>query len=416
MKTQVFYPVVICIIITITTSCTKNDDSKIIKDPIPIVLSASENKIAVSDKSFAINLFSTVCKNDSDNENIMISPFSLSSALAMVWNGTDALTKTSIQNTLGFEGYSDSEVNGYFKKLRESLIATDPSLKLAIANSIWYRKGAKINDVFSQTNKNSYNAHIQGIDFSSPSTASTINNWCSNNTNGLINNVAKEISPDALLCLINALYFKGEWKSGYDFDKKETIEGAFTCDNGKTVTAQMMNNVKAINFLEDPTLSAITLPYGNGAFDMVIILPKPDISINQVIDTLNKGSYWANMSKEWRLAIVKMQIPRFKFKFEIELNNTLRSMGMSNAFDALTANFSKAFIDKNFYISLVKQFTYIDLNEKGTEAAAISLITAVSSPGLPKSVNFTANHPFIFAIKENSTGCILFIGKVGNPV
>ncbi|MFA5850307.1 MAG: serpin family protein [Bacteroidales bacterium] len=403
-------------IIFSSSSCEKNtktEDEK--RDPIEIVLSASENKMAVSDKSFALNIFESVCKNDAGKENIMISPFSLSSALAMVWNGADGQTKSAIQNTIGFEGYQEKEVNDYFKKMRESLISTDPSVKLAIANSIWYRTGAKINDVFVKSNKMFYNAQVQALDFSLPSAKNTINNWCSDNTNGLIKDVVKETPPDALIYLLNALYFKGEWKSGYGFDEKNTRNGTFKCDDGKTVSVQMMNNVRKISYFEDQTLSAVTLPYGNGAFNMVILLPKTNISTGKMIDALKNEQYWGNILTKWTTKEVSMQVPKFKFKYEIDLNSILKAMGMAVAFDPLSANFSKAFTDNNFFISLVKQFTYIDVNEKGTEAAAVTVIMGVTSAGPAEHVSFIADHPFVFAIVENSTGCILFMGKVGNP-
>jgi len=388
------------------------------KDPIVIQLSSAENKMAQADMGFALNLFYRICEENRTNpskDNILISPFSMSIALAMVWNGAAGDTKTAIQNTLGFEQYTDTEVNDYYKKMKEALLSTDPSVKLAIANSIWYRKGASINSSFVQTNKNWYDAQVLAADFSSPTAKDFINKWCSDNTNGLINNVIDKTSAEDLIYLLNALYFKGEWSDGYEFDESKTKKGTFKRDDGTTVYPYMMTNNIKMSYFNDETLSAVSLPYGNGAFTMVFALPCENVTTPQMIATLKQPSYWNEMQKNWHTYQISLQVPRFKMKFNDRFNNVLKQMGMSVAFSPFSADFSRAFDDNDFFISFVDQFTYIDVNEKGTEAVAVTVISGVDSVPVFPSASFIADHPFVFAIKENSTGCILFMGKVGDP-
>jgi len=418
MKTKISIFSIICGF-CLLSSCDKNQSpsEETIKEPITIQLNTSETKMAEADKSFAMEFFSLAYENNqkgAKKDNIMISPFSLSTALAMVWNGADGETKSAIQNVLGFQSYTDNDVNGYYKKMKESLLSTDPSVKLAIANSIWYRNGISVNDGFVQTNKTWYNAQVQALDFSSPDAVKTINKWCSDNTNGLIKEVLKEISPYDLMYLLNALYFKGDWGKGYTFKETETKSGLFKKENGTIVSANMMNNQKELLYYTDETLSAVNLPYGNGAFSMVIMLPQENVSVSKMITKLKSPLYWQNFIKNMVTKEVNMQIPKFKIEYKDNLNDILKQMGMAIAFDSYLADFSRIFPQLKSYISTVDQFTYIDVNEKGTEAAAVTII-GIKNTSYTPPVNFTANHPFVFAICEKSTGCVLFMGMVGNP-
>lgn len=386
-------------------------------DPITIQLNTSETKMAEADKNFAMEFFSRAYEqnaNGAKKENMMISPFSLSTALAMVWNGANGETKTAIQNVLGFQNYTDNELNGYYKKMKDALLSTDPSVKLAIANSIWYRKGTTVNDDFIQTNKTWYKAQVEAIDFTLPSAVSIINEWCSDNTNGLINDVLKEISRYDMMFLLNALYFKGTWGEGYAFKETDTKPAEFRKEDGTSVTVNMMNNKAQMLYYTDETLSAVNLPYGNGAFSMMLMLPQENVSMPAMVAKLKSPSYWHNMINGRISKEVALQIPKFKMEYNGDLIEVLKQMGMTIAFDPDQADFSKIFPLYQTSITKVNQFTYIDVNEKGTEAAAVTII-GVGATSYTPPVTFTANRPFVFAICEKSTGCVLFMGKVGNP-
>ncbi|MFA5850607.1 MAG: serpin family protein [Bacteroidales bacterium] len=418
MKTTINIFLIMCGF-CLLSSCdkTQSPSDETIKHPITIQLNLSETKMAEADKSFAMDFFSLVYEqnvNGAKKENIMVSPFSLSTALAMVWNGASGETKTAIQNVMGFQNYTDTELNGYYKKMKESLLSTDPSVKLAIANSIWYRSGITVNDVFVQTNKTWYNAQVKALDFTSPDAVKTINKWCSDNTNGLIKEVLQEISPYDLMYLLNALYFKGEWSKGYAFKESETKSGLFKKEDGTNVSVNMMNNKKELLYYTDETLSAVNLPYGNGAFGMILMLPQANVSLTKMLAQLKSPMYWQNMLKNRVKKEVSMQIPKFKIEYKDNLNEILKQMGMAVAFNSDLADFSRIFPQLKSYISTVDQFTYIDISEKGTEAAAVTVI-GIKNTSYTPPVDFIANRPFLFVICEESTGCVLFMGMVGNP-
>jgi len=401
------------------SSCDKNNPQtdETITDPIVIQLNSAETNIAVADKDFAMDFFSRAYEqnaNGAKKENMMVSPFSLSTALAMVWNGANGETKTAIQNALGFPNYTATDLNGYYKKMREALLSTDPSVKLAIANSIWYRKGSTVNNEFLETNKTWFKAQTEAIDFTLPTAVSIINKWCSDNTNGLIKDVLKEISPYDMMFLLNALYFNGTWAEGYAFKESETKPASFKKADGTSVSVNMMNNKTKMLYFTDETLSAINLPYGNGAFSMMLMLPQDNVSMPAMVTKLKSPSYWHNLMNSRISKEVTIQVPKFKIEYNANFNEVLKQMGMAIAFDPVHADFSKIFPLDQTYITKVDQFTYIDVNEKGTEAAAVTII-GVGVTSYTPPVLFIANHPFVFAICEKSTGCVLFMGLVGNP-
>jgi serine protease inhibitor len=334
--------------------------------------------------------------------------------LAMVWNGANGETKTAIQNALGFTNYTAADLNGYYKKMREALLSTDPSVKLAIANSIWYRKGSTVNNEFLETNKTWFKAQTEAIDFDLPTAVDIINKWCSDNTNGLIKDVLKEISRDDMMFLINALYFNGTWAGGFAFKEADTKQATFKKSDGSSVTVNMMNNKTKMMYFTDETLSAINLPYGNGAYSMMLMLPQDNVSMQAMVTKLKSPLYWRNLMNNRVSKDVTIQVPKFKIKYDANFNEVLKQMGMAIAFDPYQADFSKIFPLDQTYITKVNQFTYIDVNEKGTEAAAVTII-GVGVTSAPQPTLFTANHPFVFAICEKSTGCVLFMGLVGNP-
>jgi len=332
--------------------------------------------------------------------------------LAMVWNGANGETKQAIQQAMGMSDYPQSEVNDYFKKLREDFVKTDPTVKLAIANSIWTRQGFPVKTVFYDVNKNFYQAEVKEVDFNSPKTPDLINQWCSDNTNGLIKKMIDEIPSDMMMYLINALYFKGEWAD--KFDASATRETAFKKENGSSVQVKMMNQEITLPYYHDDTLSSVSMPFGNKAFSMVFILPNDNISFAAMVEQLKKPGYFAGCTAGYGSADVTLSIPVFKIDYDIKLNETLKQLGMNIAFTD-TADFS-GISDIPLCISFVKQKATVSIDEKGGEAAAVTVVgMKLMSAGPPPKVTFRADRPFLFAIRENSTGVVMFMGKVGNP-
>ncbi|MDR2651975.1 MAG: serpin family protein [Prevotellaceae bacterium] len=416
MKNKIYYTLTVLFGLIISSCDSKMTDDPFIKsEPIKIELTSNEVLMTAENNNFAFDFFATLYDNADDTENMVVSPFSLSMALAMVWNGAEGETKREIQETLGLGNYPEDEVNAYFKKMYDAVLETDPNTKLAIANSIWTHEGFPVKQAFYDINKTWYNAETYELDFSSPDAVTTINKWCADNTNGLIDKIIEVIPGDVVMYLMNALYFNGIWSS--KFDASQTQKQPFYKEDGTTVTADMMFQNQMLGYYEDEHLALAALNYGNGAFSMIFALPNQDVTFDAMLNQLTQPDYFAN-SVQTALQPsydVDLFIPKFKIEFKQDLNTTLMYMGMILPFG--NADFS-GISDIALAISRIFQKAYIDVNEKGTEAAAVTVVSMEVTSALPEpqKVTFRADRPFMFAIRENSTGAILFMGKVGNPV
>ena len=383
-------------------------------EPIKIELRSSEIEMVRSDQSFAFNFLSYVYAEESAEENnsFMISPLSLSMALAMTMNGADGETKSVMLEALKLKGFSDEEINSYYKKLREALLSTDPSTKLSIANSIWTNQNVVIKDEFVGKNRDYFNSSVESVNFSDRKTAGLINDWASKNTNGLIKKVIESTSSDYLIYLLNAIYFKGMWVS--EFNRSNTHPKPFMLENGATVNVEMMNQTEKFNYKDNELMQLVELPYGNSAFSMIVMLPKEEKKLLDVIRALNNSDYWAGLKSGLIEHEVELFLPKFKTEYSKKLNKVLTDMGMGLAFTN-DAEFS-GMSDIPAKIDFVKQDTYISVDEIGTEAAAVTTVGMVmtSMPSEPQKVVFNANRPFIYVIQENYTGSILFMGIVNN--
>lgn len=383
-------------------------------DPVKIDLRSAEAEMVNSDQSFAFNFLSNVYAEElSDEDNsFMISPLSLSMALAMTMNGAEGETKSVIQETLKLKGFTSDEINNYYKKLKEALLATDPSTRLSIANSIWTNHNVSIKDEFVRKNREFFNSSVQSVNFGDSKTAGRINDWASKNTNGLIDKVIDATKPEDLMYLLNAIYFKGIWTS--EFKKSNTHKKTFTLEDGATVNVDMMSQTDKFNYRDDENLQLVELPYGNGAFSMLVLLPKNEKKLLDVVGALSGSGYWAELKSGLREHEVELYIPKFKTEYSKKLNSVLSDMGMGLAFTN-NADFS-GMSDISAKIDFVKQDTYISVDEVGTEAAAVTTVGMVmtSMPAQPQKVVFNANKPFIYVIQENYTGSILFMGIVKN--
>lgn len=413
MKTKNYCCYLVAATAFFAVSCKKEnpDIPQNLPDPIQIELRASEQQILESDGAFAFDFFGRVFEAEAADKdaNFMVSPLSLTIALAMTWNGSAGETKTAMEQTLKWDGYSDEDINGYYKKLKEALLKTDSSTKLSIANSIWTQKGRNIRPDFIGTNTDYYQSVVESVDFSDPNTVKRINQWACDHTNGLIKEVLPSTSADALMYLLNAIYFKGIWTSR--FDAKHTREMPFVREDGTRDKAQMMQQSEEFNYTENETMQVVQLPYGNQAFSMLVMLPKEGKTLQDAVTLLGNKDAWKNVRIALSKAKVDLFLPKFKTEYSKILNEVLKDMGMEIAFTG-AADFSRM-SDVASFISFVKQDTYISTDELGTEAAAVTVVEmAMSMPTVPQTVTFKADHPFIYLIQENSTGAILFMGAV----
>ena len=398
------------VVILIIYGCTVKDDPiNVPKDFVPIVLKASQEKLVSSDNEFAFDLLKQTIV-DSKETNVFISPLSVSIALGMAWNGANGDTKAEMETALKMNGMSADDINGYYKIMQTSLPEIDPTTKLSIANSLWYKTGFEVKSDFLKVNADYFNAYIKELDFSQAWAVDTINNWCSKKTNKMIPTVLTEIPENIRMYLINAVYFKGIWRK--KFDKADTNEAIFTNEANKEVKVNMMYQKDTFTYISDNYAQYLDMPYGNKAFSMTVILPNDGKTTADVLNYLTVEK-WNSLIENMSIKEVEVYFPRFSNKNNFILNNELQNMGMKLAFtDA--ADFSKI-SSIPLLISSVAHLTKIEVTEEGTEAAAVTVISVgVTSVGPTETPVFRVNKPFVIIIREKSSGVILFAGKMGN--
>ncbi|OJU53812.1 MAG: hypothetical protein BGN96_09000 [Bacteroidales bacterium 45-6] len=398
------------LLIPLLIACSQSEESDPVESASAISLPSHLKSRVSQDNEFAFDLLKNTIKNNANEDNVFISPLGISSALAMIRNGAVGDTKTEMNTTLKMSGLSDSEINEYYKIMQNSLLTVDPSTKLSLANSIWSRTGFSVKSDFLQTSKDYFNSEVRELDFGQPTALETINNWCAQKTNNLIKDALDRISNDAMMYLINAIYFKGIWKK--QFDKKATTEKDFYSEAGAISKVNMMNLADTIPYFENDLLQAIDLPYGNGAFSMTLMLPQSGKTTADILGNLDLDQ-WNLILKGFGDKKVNVFLPRFTTKNKFELKPVMQDLGMKLAFtDA--ADFSNI-ANADLQISRILHSTYLDVNEEGTEAAGVTIIEIITTSIIDKSLMFYANKPFVFAIREKSTGAILFEGKIGKP-
>ena len=390
-------------------SCNDETESasQLPPDAKPITLTDGQAKRVGQDNEFALDLFRKVI-DFSKETNVFISPLSVSIALGMTWNGAAGETKSEMENALKMSGMSVDEINGYYRILQTTLPTIDPTTKLTLANSLWYRSGFQVKQDFLKVNINYFNAYVRELDFSKAWAVDTINQWCAKKTNNLIPSVLDAIPDEAVMYLINAIYFKGIWR--HQFEKKNTKQTDFTNEEGEKVKVNMMFQKDTFAYAEDEKAQYLDMPYGNKAFSMTVILPKNGNTTADLLEYLTVDQ-WNSILQNLSMREVEVYFPRFSSKNKFLLNDPLIDMGMKLAFTD-NADFSNI-ADENLFISRVLHNTYIEVTEEGTEAAAVTVVE-IGYTSVPMIPVFQVNKPFLFVIRENSTGVILFIGKMGN--
>lgn len=366
-----------------------------------------DSSVIDSNSRFAFDIFKKLNGEDS-GKNIFISPMSISTVLTMVYNGAETTTKEAMAKALRYDNIDRGTVDVSYKNLLDSLKNTDKNVELDIANSIWIRDGEKINEPFISNNKSNFNAEVRSLDFSKDSASGTINKWISDSTKGKISKmIDPPIDKDVCMYLINATYFKGQWSE--KFDPGKTVEGTFKALDGNEQTVSMMTKLGNVQFADGDDYKAVKLPYGSGKVSMYCILPDEGININDFIKNMSFEK-WSDMRKKVsETDNVMLQIPKFRIDYGIKnLNDSLESLGMGEAFTD-RADFSG--IRENVCISRVLHKAVIDVDENGSEAAA-STVGEVRDTALAIPLNFTADRPFMFIIADDTTGTILFMGKL----
>ena len=402
MKAQRISIFLLALIAGCSTTVSTNDP--------PRTLSRQEVAIVEADNTFGLRLLRTL-NSERGDENLFISPLSVSMALGMTLNGAAGTTRDSMEHTLALNGLTSTEINEAYRSLKSLLTGLDPLVKFSIANSIWYRDGLPVEQEFISTNATYFDAVTSGLDFNSPNAAPRINQWVEENTAGKIKKIAPDPIPhDLVMFLINAIYFKGTWTSR--FDTKATQDAEFTmADGGKTPVKLMYQKNSKLRYYGDAEMKMVELPYGNGRFSMVIAMPSGSQTLDGMISSLDSPTWnrWMGMLHEGEGEIY---LPRFSITWEGALKGALKRLGMGPAFTD-TADFTRMSAPGGLFISEVRHKTFVEVNEEGTEAAAVTSVEM--APTSAGGFVLRADRPFLFAIRESHTGSILFAGKVMKP-
>ena len=406
-KLNVF--LVFAILVSSAVSCTKEEPEVYL--PGEIELDLKSKKIIEADNQFGLELLQLV-NNEEDNKNLMISPLSISLALAMAYNGAEGNTQDQMEKMLHKIGMTPDEINHSYKSLVDALESHDPKVELSIANAIFYHENYTIKNNFITTNRSYYNAEIDDLNFSNTSaTLDRVNGWVKDKTRDKIGRIIENVSPDDVMYLINAIYFNGEWS--YRFDDNNTADRIFFLEDGSEIMTPTMYLEETFNYLNTDKFELLEMPYGGKKYSMLIFLPFEDYSTNDVIEEIDpdKLQTWISNMNGWNKRVF---LPKFEFAYENSLIDNLKALGMTDAFQPRSSDFSGITDDTDLYISEVKHKSYIKVDERGTEAAAVTGVTIETTSIQPHSI-FAVDRPFVFAIREKDTNAILFLGKVVDP-
>jgi serine protease inhibitor len=396
--------------LTVLTGCHRNFSVDTVPPGIVEREATSlEKSLAVADNQFGFRLFHQLNIEAADS-NCFISPFSVSMALGMTLNGAAGETEQAMRRTLELTGLTQDEINETYRSLMELLPCQDAGVRFQIANSIWYRENYPVQDTFIDVNQTFFNAAIREMDFSRPDAKDIINEWILQNTGGRIKKALDFIPPEIVMYLINAIYFKGAWL--FEFDPQNTYAADFTTPYGSR-TCQMMSHPEAtLMYFRTDDFQAVDLPYGNGKFSMSVFLPAAGLSVDDFI-TQFTDTRWKQWIVRFDSTTIQLGLPKFKVEYGTLLNDVLTTMGMGVAFTG-AADFSRINPGGGLYISRVIHKTFVEVNEEGTEAAAVTIVEMLESAS-PATARMIVDRPFVFVIWDHTTGAILFIGKIVEP-
>lgn len=393
--------------VLIVTACAEPERQPIGPEPDPVLpsdtvrgLTVQERQVASASNSFAFELLRESNKAETAKPNFMVSPLSVSMALGMTLNGAAGTTFDAIRGTLSFGGLTQPEINAAYRGLIGQLRARDPKVEWRLANSIWYDNAFAAYPAFVDTVRHYFDAEVRQIDFASAAAPVTISGWAEERTGGRIKNLIQQINPEEVMFLVNAVYFKAPWTA--PFSEGATRDAPFTTSAGSTVNVRMMMADANFRWISNDNVKAVELLYADGAYSMVLWMGALPIE-----------STWNTTLAAMTGGRVMLRVPKFKFEYDVDMKTLLSTMGMGIAFDETRANFTRiAPTPPEIFLTRVKHKSFIDVHELGTEAAAATAV-GVGVTSMPPELVF--DRPFFFAIRERSTGTILFAGRVGQP-
>lgn len=377
-------------------------------------LEQNSEKLAAANNGFAFDLFKQVAKEQPD-KNIFISPFSVSTALQMVGDGAVGETKSEMQRVLKTDGLKPAELNAACKSLNQSLNSQSDVI-LNLANAIWYQQEFHLKPGFVAHNKYFFGAELAGVDFGSPKSVQIINDWADKKTHGRIKDLFQfPFPPLTRVILANAIYLKGKWRE--PFDKSQTKPQPFYLPGGESKQTPMMRQHRHFGYRETDDYQAVRLAYSGRYLDMTLFLPKTNSNPQRLLAEFSAGSWQEDVLPQFEDREGTVVFPKFEIKYDVELNQPLEALGMKRMFDPHGADFS-VMADEPLFVSEVKQKSFVEVNEEGTEAAAVAGISmSVLGPihASQKPFEMIVDRPFLFVIADERTQSILFMGVVCDP-
>jgi serine protease inhibitor len=373
---------------------------------LPRALSAEETNVRDAANRFSLALWETVNAAQRDS-NVFLSPLSASFALGMTLNGAAGSTYYETRDALQFGGVPLAAINQGYRSLIALLTSLDSGVRMTLANSIWYRQDFPFHQAFFDTTSKYFGARSEGLDFDAEAASlAVINGWVSDATATRIPKVLDAIDPDHVMFLINAIYFKGSWRTR--FDPARTQATTFRASSGVDQPAHLMQRTDTVRYLEAATFQAVELPYGNTAFVMNVLLPAPGVDIEAFAASLPAA---ALQSASYTPTMIALHLPRLRLEYGRKLNDDLRALGMQVPF-ATGADFTPMSPAGNqLFIDFVRQNTFVEINEEGTEAAAVTVV-GIGRVSLPSYPVMRVDRPYVFVIRERLSGTILFMGKI----
>jgi serpin B len=370
-------------------------------------------KLASANASFGFNLMKQIV-GERPNDNVFISPYSVSAALQMVWQGAGGQTKAEMNHALALSNFKPETAGSAYKELDNSIRSAAAKVALSVANSIWYAPNIELKPQFISINQNFYGANLSPLDFTDPRSAGVVNSWVSEATHGKINKIVEPpLSSRTGLILANAIYFKGNWE--HKFDNNATKDEPFHLRVGAQKQTRMMRQTRKFSYQEDAGFQAIRLPYVGGRLGMLVFLPATNSGPNKLLADLNGDAWGQKIMPKFREREGTIALPRFKQEFKADLVRSLKGMGIQQAFSG-TANFS-GIANEPLYVSGVDHASFVEVNEEGTEAAAATDVNLALTSAMPivKPFQMIVNRPFFLAIEDSSTHSILFMGAIYDP-
>ena len=352
--------------------------------------------------------------HEKSQDNIFLSPYSISSVLQMISIGARGQTQEELRDVLGVTNLTIETMNAAYEALSQSLSSTQSNALLNIANAVWFRIGAQLDSQFASVNQKFYQATLAPMDFSDPHSAQTMNDWASQNTHGKIRTIIQPPVPaDTAIILANAIYFKGTWLD--QFDAKQTKPRAFHLADGSQPQIPMMEQTRTFRYQTGPGFQAVQLFYSGKRLEMEILLPEPNSSVEALLGHLDAKTWLNEILPNFRENRGTLVLPRFKLRYGAELKNTLAALGLKSALSR-NADFS-GMSSSRLFLSQIKHQSFVEVNEEGTEAAAATtgVMALASIRNQPQPFQMIVDRPFLFAISDHATKSILFIGAVFDP-